>query len=374
MRKTFKYRTYLNKQTLVKTQEIIELCRTAYNFCLKQRKDSWEQLKRSLSCYDQMKQLRDLKQIYLEYKQVPSQTLEDVAIRVDKAFKSFFQRVKQHQVPGYPRFKSKDRCKSITLRQQGWKLNKNILTVNKIGNFKIKLHRPIQGIIKTITISKNATNKWFVAFSCDNVPIKLLPKTHKEIGIDVGCKSFLTDSNGLKVENPRWYKRLQEKLKIKQQTLAKKKRGSNRRKKAKIQVARIYEKMANQRLDFQFKVANHYIKNYDIICIEKMNSFNSFRSINKSMRDVAWFQFFNILHFKAEEAGREIVEVPSHNTSQVCSQCGTLVPKTLDVRTHKCPHCNTSIDRDYNSALNILRLGASLRGSVISYPREISVV
>jgi len=114
-------------------------------------------------------------------------------------------------------------------------------------------------------------------------------------------------------------------------------------------------------LDFQHKVAKHYVKHYDTICHEKMNCFKSFKGLNRSMRDVAWFQFFDILSYKAEEAGRKIVKVPAKNTSQQCSKCGKIVKKDLSVRIHSCPHCELILDRDHNAALNILRLGTSLQ-------------
>ena len=222
-----------------------------------------------------------------------------------------------------------------------------------------------------VTITKTLTNKWFVCFSCDNVPQKLLPKMNKSIGIDVGCESFLTTSDGVKIANPRFLKQSEEKLKRQQSALSRKKKGSNRRKKAKLLVAKTHEKIANQRRDFQFKVVNLLVKNHDTICIEDLKSWNSFRSMNKSMRDVSWFQFFNILLFKAAEAGREVIKVPAGRTSQICSSCGKEVPKDLSVRTHNCPYCHLVIDRDVNAALNILRLGMSLQGSLrFSHPEK----
>lgn len=362
MKKTYKFRAYINQATEKQTNTILELCRQTYNLCLEQRIDSYKNLRRSVSCYDQIKQLPELKQAYSEFKQIPSQSLQDVIERLDKAYKNFFNRVKKGQTPGFPRFKGFGRYDSLTLKQAGWSLKDSNLLVPKLGTFKVKFHRtiPKSAKIKTVTI-RRTNNKWYVCFSCDSIPPKLLKPVHKSIGMDVGCESFLTDSNGLKIENPRWLNKSTGQLTKLQQKLSKQKMGSGKRKQTKLLLSKVHEKISNQRLDFHHKVAKHYVDNYDTICHEKMNAFTSFTKLNRSMRDVAWFKFFNILSCKAEEAGRTIVKVPAKNTSQMCSSCGKIVPKTLDVRTHNCSHCNFSLDRDFNAALNILRLGLSLR-------------
>jgi len=360
MKKTFQYRIKANQETLQKAENWLSLCRQLYNDCLNERIIAYKENKKSISQYEQMKRLPQLKKVFPNYKQVNSQTLQDVIQRLDKAYQGFFRRVKNKEKAGLPRFKGQNRYDSFTLKQTGWQLDGRYLEIKSIGKFKLFLSRQIKGDIKTITIHKTSTNRWFVSFACDNVPEKPLSKTNKEIGIDVGCESFLTDSNGRKIDNPRFFKKSQDVLVMKQQKLSKKKRGSNRRNKARLLVAKIHEKIFNQRKDFHFKTVNKLIKEFDKIYIEKFNSFKSFRSLNKSMRDVAWFQFFNILRFKAAEAGREVVEVPAKNTSQLCSKCGRIMEKDLSVRIHKCS-CGLEIDRDWNAALNILRLGQSFR-------------
>jgi putative transposase len=362
MKRTYKFRIYPTRETEKQTNIVLELCRQIYNLCLEQRRDTWKNLQKSVTRFDQIYQLPDLKKEYPEFTQIPSQTLYNVVDRVNLAFQVFFRRIKQEQNPGYPRFKSFGRYDSFTLTQAGWKIQRSNLFIKKIGKFKVKFHRQIEGTIKTVTISKSQSGKWFVCFSCDNVSEKKLPAIHKSIGIDVGCESFLTDSNGFKVENPRFLKHSEDRFKVLQQKMSKQSLKSNRRKKTKQLIARVFEKITNQRLDFHHKVAKHYVDNYYTICHEKMNAFTSFRNLNRSMRDVAWFQFFNILHYKAEEAGREVIEVPAKDTSQRCSGCGEIVPKSLGIRVHNCPHCHTLLDRDFNSALNILRLGASRQG------------
>lgn len=361
MKKSYKYRAYVSKETEARTLEVLELCRQVYNEALAQRRDAWKLHRRSVSCYDQVNQLPELKKAFPEFKKVPSQSLQDVLERLDKAYKSFFRRVSKGDKAGFPRFKGCNRYDSFTLKKAGWKLKGSILRIPKLGDFKLRFHRqmPKEAKIKTITIRRSASGKWYVSFSCDNIIPKVLPKSDRVIAFDVGCESFLTDSNGLKVENPRYLKHSQERIASLQQRLQGQKKGSKRREKTRLLLAKKYEKVSNQRLDFHHKVAKHYVDNYGTIIHEKLSSWNTkFRSLNKSMRDAAWFSFFNILHCKAEEAGREVVEVNPKGTSQVCSQCGQIVQKNLSVRVHNCPHCNCSLDRDFNSALNILRLGA----------------
>jgi putative transposase len=361
MKKTFKYRIYANKETINNAKKWLELCRKLYNSALEEQINTYKETGKGISCNAQMLKLKPFKQKFPEYKQVGSQVLQDVLQRLDLAYKHFFRRVKNGDNPGFPRFRGYDRYHSFTLKQAGWKLVGKYLTIKNIGTFKIKLSRPIEGTIKTITIKRSSTDKWFVYFSCDNVPDRPLSYNEEEIGLDVGCESFITDSNGNKIENPRFINKAQESLTFRQQRLARRKKGSNRRKKARVLVAKVYEKIYNQRRNFHFKIANNLVKQFGFIYIENLHNWKTFRSLNRSMRDVSWFGFFDILCFKAEEAGRQVIKVPAKNTSQMCSSCGAIVKKDLSVRVHNCPYCSLTIDRDFNSAINILRLGRSLR-------------
>ncbi len=363
MKKTFKYRLLANPQVFLKADYWLELCRRLYNAALEQRITIYRQNKGSISCFSQIKQLPELKAAFSEYHDVGSQVLQEVLERLDKAYDGFFRRVKNGDTPGFPRFKDRNRYDSFTLKQAGWKLDGKYLSIRNVGRFKLRLSRPIEGDVKTVTICRASTGKWYVCFSCDNVSTKPLPQTGRSVGIDVGCESFLTTSEGMKVENPRFSKKSQDILAMRQQRLSRRVKGSRRREKARILVGKAHEKIYNQRRDFHFKIANQLLKYYDTIFIEKMNSWNGHRSLNRSMRDVAWFGFFDILCWKAEEAARTVIEVPAKDTSQLCSQCGARVPKDLSVRVHSCPSCGLTIDRDINAALNILRVGQTLRDS-----------
>jgi putative transposase len=359
MKRTFKYRIYASKQTIEKAEHWLDLCRWLYNTALEQRILTYRQNHKSLTCYDQIYELPNLKKVMPKYRDIGSQVLQDVLKRLDKTFKAFFRRSN-----GFPRFKGKERYDSFTLGYQcGWKLQDKFLCISKLGVFKLKLSREIKGTIKTITIRKTPTNKWYVCFSCDNVPIKQLSKTNKSVGLDVGIKSFCVDSEGKQTNNPLYMRQAEAILRRKQRKLSRRIKGSNRRKKTRLLVAKAHEHIQNQRNDFLHKLANYYIANYDSIYIEdlKINNMVKNRHLSKSISDSSWGTFASMLTYKAEGAGRELVRVPPHNTSQLCSNCGLKVGKTLAVRVHKCPYCGLILDRDENAAKNILTFGQSVQ-------------
>lgn len=362
MRKTYLYKAKINKQTEANCNQWLELCCNLYNQALEQRIKTYKETGKSISAYTQMSQLSTLRKSSVEFKAVGSQVLQDVIQRLDRAYKIFFQRVKQKNgKAGFPRFKSKNRYDSFTLKKSGWTFEGRYLYIRNIGKFKLFLSRQIEGNIKTITIRRSSTYKWFVSFSCDNTPVKTVPKTKAEIGIDVGIKHFLVDSQGNSVDNPKYFRQSEKLLRCRQRSLCRKKKGSNRRKDIRLLVAKVHEKIANQRKDFLHKTANKYINDFQTIYIENLNikGMVKNRHLNKSITDCSWGMFFNFLSYKAVEADRTVVKVPSHNTSQICSVCGEKVQKSLSVRIHSCPFCNTILDRDHNASLNILRLGQS---------------
>ena len=358
MKKVFKYRIYANRLTLSKTEQWLETCRFLYNLALEQRIKAYKYHRRSISKFEQMRQVTELRHSFPEYQEIYADVLQNVIKRLDKSYQFFFSRKN-----GFPRFKKPERYNSLTFRKNGggWTIKGKYIVVPRLGKFKIKLSRPIEGEIKEVIIARKPTGQWFVSFVCDGVKPTILRKNKKEIGIDMGCESFLTQSDGVKMENPRFFKKSQDVLAYHQQRLSIKAKGSNRRKKAKILVAKKYEKIANQRRDFHYKTASKLIKKYGTIYIEKLNGWTTeWRSLNRSMRDVAWINFISILKVKAESAGRTIIEVDPHNTSQTCSQCGERVKKDLSCRVHSCS-CGLVLSRDTNSAINILNLGQRLR-------------
>jgi len=360
MRKAYLYKAKINKETEANCNQWLEICRTLYNLTLEQRISVFKQYRKSISLYEQMRQLPELKKAFPEFKIVGSQCLQEVLQRVDRAFQGFFQRAKaKNAKPGFPRFKGRNRYDSFTLKQAGWRLEGCYLYIKNVGRFKLFLSRPVEGNIKTVTIKRTSTGKWFVAICCSNVPVKEYPETTAEVGIDVGIKHFLVDSLGNKRENPKYFRHSEKLLRRRQRSLSRKKKGSQRRKKARILVAKAHEKVVNQRKDFLHKLANYYIEEFGTIYVEALNIKGMVRNryLSKSIADSSWNMFFVLLSYKAEEAGRRVVKVPSRNTSQICSGCGKVVPKSLSVRVHQCPFCNTVLDRDLNASINILRFG-----------------
>ena len=363
MRKTFKYRLYPSKKQVTDLNNQFELCRWVYNKTLEIRKNAWEQEHKSVSLYDSNKALTQWIKEKPELKKVFSQVMQDCQMRVDLAYKSFFRRVKAKQNPGYPRFKGFGRYDSMTFKQMGFNLNpaNNTLYLSKTGRVPIILHRPLLGIIKTCTIQKTQTDKWFVSFSCDIERPAPLYKTGKVVGMDLGLKTFIQISDGTERENPRFFKKAQKDMKTVQRKLSKFPKGdrSPERQKVKKAVAKVHERIRNKRDDFCHKTTLKLVREYDFIAHEDLNIKNMLeeKKYSKSIADASWAKLITLLSYKAVEAGKITRPVNPRNTSQQCSQCLALVPKRIEDRVHNCPHCGLSIDRDLNASYNILRLG-----------------
>lgn len=359
MIKNYKYRIYPNKEQAGKLLSAIELIRQLYNTALEQKITAYKQGHKSVSCYEQINQLPELKESFPEYKEVHSQTQQDALRRLDESFKAFFGRIKKGQKAGFPHFKGRDFYNSICYPQSGFNIRNNRLNLSKTGNIKIKLHRDIKGKIKTLVISREA-NQWYACFSVDidNKSVKSR-QIETAIGIDLGLESFVTLSNGEKINNPRYFRKSELKLAKSQRRLSRKKRGSNNRSKQKAKVIKIHQKIKNQRQDFSHKLSRNLVNQYDLIAYEDLSIKNMVKNryLAKSISDVSWNGFCQMLRYKAAERGGYALPVSPRNTSQECSNCGEIVEKTLRVRRHKCNNCGFEIDRDENSSRNILRLG-----------------
>jgi putative transposase len=358
----FKYRLMGSHSNLNKLYSWIHLCRWLYNTALAQRISIYKQNKGRISRYDQMKQLPELKESFIEYKLVDAQTLQDVIERLDRAYNSFFRRLKKGEdKPGYPRFKNKDRYNSFTLKKKGWKLVGKYLIITKIGRFKLKLSRPLKGNIKTVTIRMESNGKWYVYFSCADIIERKLPALDTDIGIDLGIKYFLVDSDNNKIDNPEYLKQSSNLLRVKQRILCRRKKGSNNRRKARVLVTKLHEKIKNQRNDFLHKLSSSYIKNYGTLIFEDLNILNMVknRRLAKSISDVGWGKFYESCAYKAEEAGRQIIRIPRFEpTSKTCSNCGEINHSLkFSDREWICMDCGVLHDRDYNAAKNIKRVG-----------------
>jgi putative transposase len=360
MKKTFKYQIYANQDTLSKAENWVGLCRRLYNCALSERIYAYKMQGTTIRCFTQIKELPQMKKENIEYNGVNAQVLQEVIERLDRAYQEFFRQLKYGKA-GFPRFKGKNRYSSFTLKQNGWKLDGKYLVVTNIGTFKIKLSRQIEGDIKTITIKKTSIGKWFAYFNCDNMPDKKLPKSDKVVGIDVGIKSFLVDSDGSKVDNPKYYRKSERLLRRRQRVLSRRKKGSNSRRKARISVAKAHEKVTNQRRDFLHKVSTSYIKGYGTLIFEDLNISGMVKNhhLAKSISDSGWGMFYGLCSYKAEEAGRNIIRIPRFEpTSKTCSECGAINQELkLSDRNWLCKSCGIYHDRDFNAAKNIKRVG-----------------
>lgn len=338
----------------------LSLCQSLYNKLLEQRIQVYEDEKKSLSFFDQCRFITILKKTdRKELKEVNAQALQNVSVRLDLAFKSFFRRVKAGEKAGFPRFKALDRYNSITFPQcpYGCSIKDGKLVVSKVGHIKMKLHRPIEGRMKTATIKRTPTGKWFVTFCCEAERKAAIHPSNESVGIDLGLKTFASLSNGDTIENLRFYRGGEAELARAQKRLSK--AEGRERKKAKKVVARIHERIQNRRKDFCIKAARKIVGTFSTIFMEdlEVNRMVHNRCLSKSIHDAGWSTFTYWLLFKAEEAGSRVVKVNPAYTSQDCSSCGHRERKTLGEREHECRCCGFKCDRDLNASLNILRLG-----------------
>jgi putative transposase len=366
VRKTFKYKLLPTQEQEQTMAFVLRRCRELYNAALQERRDAWQKCHKSVTCAHQSTELPSVKEVRPEYHDVHSQVLQDVLTRLDCAFQAFFRRVQAGEQPGYPRFQGANRYASFTYKQfgNGAVLDEGFLVLSKIGRIAIRWSRPLEGTVKTVTVTHEADG-WYCCFSCVDVPVRPLPSTGDETGIDVGLKVFLVTAAGDIVENPRHYRRAERELKKAQRRVSPRKKGSKRRRKAVQILAKKHQKVRRQRADFHHKTALLLVRQYDTIYLEDLRVANLVRNAHlaKSISDAGWAQFRTILEGKAAYAGRRVVAVPPAYTSQDCSSCGERVEKSLSVRTHVCTSCGLILDRDENAARNIQWAGQALQGA-----------
>lgn len=349
--RTFKFRLYPSKGQITRLQATLGLCCELYNAGLQERRDAYRIERKSICYVEQANQLPEIKELRPELNEIHSQVLQDVLKRLDKAFQAFFRRVKERQgKAGFPRFRSSKRYDSFTYAQSGFALKGGKLWLSKVGDVRIKLHRPIEGKVKTLTVTRSATGKWYACFSVECTP-EPLPQNDKAVGIDVGLTAFATLSTGEQIDNPRFF-RTDEKA------LAKVQRRKNRK-----ATARIHERIRFRRSNFAHQLSRALVSMFGVIAFEDLNIKGMVRNhcLSKSIQDAAWNQLVQFTTYKAESAGRRSVCVDPRNTSRLCSACGTIVEKDLSVRVHHC-QCGLVLDRDHNAAINILSLGLQRLG------------
>jgi putative transposase len=361
MRKTYKYRLFPTAaQHQALDGQLGEACRL-YNAALQERRDAYQKSSVSLNYYDQANQLKAIRNAG-DCALANFSACQDILRRVEKTFTAFFRRVKAGQKAGYPRFKSRRRFDSYTFPSygDGCRLIGTRLYLQGVGHIKVKLHRPVDGAIKTVTVQRDC-DKWYVCLivAYTSTP---LPETATRTGIDVGLLAFATLADGSTIDNPRYHTRAQAKLRLAQRRVARRKGGGKNRRKAVRLLQKAHAKIKNQRADFQHKVARQLVNVYGMIAVENLHIKGlASGMLAKSVNDASWSSFIAKLTYKAAEAGRQLVKVDARGTSQACL-CGAEVRKTLSQRWHQCLECGLSAARDHVSAQLILRLGLSLFG------------
>ncbi len=406
--KAYKYRMYANTATTEKLQWVLDRCRELYNAGLQERRDAYEVgVKRhpnyyddearkhltreyAVGYYEQKRELVDIKEVRSEYQDIASHVLQDVILRLKRAYDDFFRRMQNGEKPGYPRFQGRNRYDSFTYPDgAGWKLDtkerpadkkgmvKVSLRLAKVGTVKLHLHRDMRGTIKTLTVKREG-EQWYAVFTCEIGKPEPLPTSYEDVGIDLGVTHFAALSNSEFIDHPRYFRKAAKKFAKAQQVLSRKKRGSHRRKKAIQRVAKCHQKIRNQRKDFHHKASRKLVNQYQVIVFEDLQTANLTKrpkpkqdeetgtylpngasakaGLNKSILDAGWGTFTEMVSVKAAWAGRTVIFVNPFMTSQLCSGCGAVVKKDLSERWHSCS-CGTELDRDTNSAKLILNLG-----------------
>jgi putative transposase len=368
MLKNFAYRLYPSKPQARLLDSTLEICRRWYNQCLAERRYAYQQHGESVGKYQQLAKVKAHKAINPYAKGIHSHVLQIVVSDLDKAFQAFFRRVKAGETPGFPRFKGFNRFSSFGFKQygNGFKIDGRRLKLSGIGRVAVRWHRPLEGTIKTVRITRRA-GKWYACFACE-IEATPLPTATTDIGVDVGIASLITTSEGEKEGHPGWYRNAQRKLRVLQRRVARRKKGSARRRKAVLQLQRQHERIANTRKDFLNKLTHRLIARYDRIALEDLRITNMVRNrhLAKSILDASWGYLVQQLTRKAAEAGRVVLLVDPRYTSKTCSRCGHIFESlSLADRWINCG-CGLSLDRDHNAAINILNRAGQVRWGISS--------
>ena len=364
MIKTYVFKLYNSKKNNFFHNKI-NLSGIAYNHCIALNKRYYKLYKKRLSSYKLKVHLTKIKKTkkFNFFNNLNSQTIQDIVERIDRAYKLFFRNQKHNIKSAPPCFKKLSKYKSFTLKQCGYKiLNSNkILILGKV--FKYFKSRDILGKIKIITIKRNKLGDIYIYFICELENINQnIVRSGKSVGYDFGLKKFLTASDGNDIESPLFFKKSISIIKKANRSLSRKKKDSNNRRKARLNLARKYLKIARQRKDFHFKLANKLCQEYAFIFIEDLNIKAMKRIWGKKISDYGFSNFVNILENKALEHGSIVYKIDRfYPSSQTCSVCGNINKdtKNFKIREWTCDKCGTTHDRDRNAAINIHRVGAS---------------
>ena len=362
--KSYKFRLLPTEEQRVLIEKHFGCVRFVYNHFLAERQKAHTAEKRNLHNSMCSKMLTSLKQENEWLQEVTGMSLVCSLANLDTAYTKFFKKKAM-----FPKFKKKGQGDSFYTYQCIHLRPDNHIQLAKFGKKGIRFiqHRDIKGKIVNVTVSKSATGKYYASICCELPKEAALPKTGKSIGIDLGIKDFAISSDGQRFTNPKFQKQYAKKLKQKQKALSRKTKGSNRRQKAKLDVAKVFEKITNSRQDMQHKVSSRLVKDYDLIALENLNVKGMVKNkhLSAAVSDAAWSSFVSKLKYKAEWAGKEVVVIdrfyPSTKTCHVCDHINEEL--TLKDRQWTCPKCETKHDRDVNAAKNILRQALTLKSS-----------
>jgi putative transposase len=362
MNKAYKFRIYPTPEQTVLIAKTIGCCRWVYNNGLDARIQQYKDTGTSMSKYDTIKRLPLLKQDHEWLKEVDSIALQASLENLDAAYQNFFRSCKKGRKVGFPRFKSKHHSSASYKTKTNIQVVEDAVKLPKLGVVKAVISTQVQGRILSATVSQSRSGKHFVSLCCTDVEIQHLPQTGAVVGIDLGIHDLVITSDGSKYNNPHTYVRNQEKLAKLQRQLSRKTKGSKRRDKARIKVARLQEHIANQRKDTIHKMTTTLVREYDVICAEDLNASGMVKNhkLAKHISDAAFGEIVRQLKYKCEWYGKQFVQIdPFCPSSQLCSNCGTQWPGTKDlaVREWICPVCGVHHDRDINAATNILKEG-----------------
>ena len=358
---SYKYRAYPQSDVEDKLNQSLDNCRWVYNKILETSRNAYKSGIK-LSKYETQAMIPVWKQDNPHLSTAYSKTLQMVNNTYWANVKALAEAKKRGRKIGKLRFKGAYRYRTLNYNQSGFKVDpeQQIITLSKIGSFKFDMYRPYFGNVKGILITRS-DDGWYVMIQCKS-PTRPSGRVENIVGIDVGLKSFAVDSDGNEIENPRFYQKSLPKIRKLHRSVSRKTRFSNNWKKAKTKLNKAYTKITNQRNDFLHKLSRYYVDNYDVICVEdlevkKLGEMGNNTGMHRSVHDASWGRFFFFLSYKAASAGTKLIEVDPKNTTQMCSQCGTIVPKKLSDRVHHCNNCGLEVDRDYNAAINIRRVG-----------------